>query len=129
EITTDVSGMRKLSKMLAAFYKKTNIQDLWKRSQPAIDQYLERYHEPVTNAVLLVNSYMRQMTSGFKNRRYQIFVELQAAPNQIQTRSYAENYTVVVTPSAELRVFDIRHGYLHYLLDPLATYNQEILNR
>jgi len=36
---------------------------------------------------------------------------------------------VVVTPSAELRVDAIRHGYLYYLLDPLATMNQEVLER
>jgi tetratricopeptide (TPR) repeat protein len=72
---------------------------------------------------------MRQMTSGFKNRRFQIFIELQAAPNQIQTRSYSDNYTIVVTPSPGTRTFDIRHAYLHYLLDPLATRNQEIVNR
>ena len=118
-----------MSKLLAAFYKEANIEDLWKRSQPAIEQYIARYHEPVTNAVLQVNGYMRQMTSGFKNRRFQIFIELQAAPNQIQTRSYSDNYTIVVTPSPEARTFDIRHAYLHYLLDPLATRNQEILNR
>jgi tetratricopeptide (TPR) repeat protein len=29
----------------------------------------------------------------------------------------------------EPRIFDIRHGYLHYLLDPMATRDQEILNR
>jgi len=34
-----------------------------------------------------------------------------------------------VTPSPDTRTFDIRHAYLHYLLDPLATRNQEILNR
>jgi len=69
------------------------------------------------------------MTSGFKNRRFQVFVELQAAPNQIQTRSYSDNYTIVVTPSPEPRIFDIRHAYLHYLLDPLSTRHQEILDR
>ena len=129
EIPPDVSGMRDLSKILAAFYKEANIEDLWKRSQPAIEQYLARYHEPVTNSVLEVNGYLRQMTSGFKHRRFQIFVELQAAPNQIQTRSYADDYTIVVTPSPEPRIFDIRHGYLHYLLDPMATRDQEVLNR
>jgi len=36
---------------------------------------------------------------------------------------------VVVTPSAEPRSFDIRHAYLHYLLDPMASRNQEILDR
>ncbi len=129
EIPPDVAGMRELSKLLAAFYKEANIDNLWQRSQPAIEQYIDRYHEPVTNAVLQVNGYMRQMTSGFKNRRFQVFVELQAAPNQIQTRSYSDNYTIVVTPSPEPRIFDIRHAYLHYLLDPLATRHQEILNR
>jgi tetratricopeptide (TPR) repeat protein len=129
EIPPDAMVLRDLSHLLAAFYKEANIEDLWKRSQPAIEQYIARYHEPVTNAVLQVNGYMRQMTSGFKNRRFQIFIELQGAPNQIQTRSYSDNYTIVVTPSPDTRTFDIRHAYLHYLLDPLATRNQEILNR
>jgi tetratricopeptide (TPR) repeat protein len=129
EIPPDATGLRDLSRLLAAFYKEANVDDLWKRSQPAIEQYIARYHEPVTNAVLQVNGYMRQMTSGFKNRRFQIYIELQAAPNQIQTRSYSDNYTIVVTPSPDARTFDIRHAYLHYLLDPLATRNQEILNR
>ncbi|MCX6633445.1 MAG: hypothetical protein NTW28_38100, partial [Candidatus Solibacter sp.] len=129
EIPPDAMVLRDLSRLLAAFYKEGNIADLWQRSQPAIEQYIARYHEPVTNAVLQVNGYLRQMTSGFKNRRFQIFIELQAAPNQIQTRSYSDNYTIVVTPSPDARTFDIRHAYLHYLLDPLATRHQEILNR
>ena len=129
EIPPDAARLRDFSRLLAAFYKEANIEDLWKRSQPSIDKYIERYHVPVTDAVLQVNGYMRQMTSGFKNRRFQIFIELQAAPNQIQTRSYSDNYTIVVTPSPETRVFDVRHAYLHYLLDPLATRHKEILNR
>ena len=72
EIPPDATGLRDLSRLLAAFYKEADIDDLWKRSQPAIEQYIARYHEPVTNAVLQVNGYMRQMTSGFKNRRFQI---------------------------------------------------------
>src|SRR5664280_1569107 len=129
EIPPDAMPLRDLSRLLAAFYKEANIEDLWKRSQPAIEQYIARYHGPVTDAVLQVNGYMRQMTSGFKNRRFQIFIELQAAPNQIQTRSYSDNYTIVVTPSPDTRTSDIRHAYLHYLLDPLATRNQEVLDR
>jgi tetratricopeptide (TPR) repeat protein len=129
EIPPDVMPLREFSHLLAAFYKEAGIEDLWKGSQPEIEKYIARYHEPVTNAVLEVNGYMRQMTSGFKYRRFQIFIELQAAPNQIQTRSYSDNYTIVVTPSPDTRTFDIRHAYLHYLLDPLATRHQEILNR
>ncbi|MEO8595223.1 MAG: tetratricopeptide repeat protein [Candidatus Solibacter sp.] len=129
DIPPDVTLLREFGHLLAAFYKEAHIDDLWNRSQPAVEQYIARYHEPVTNAVLQVNGYLRQMTSGFKNRNFQIFIELQAAPNQIQTRSYSDDYTIVITPSPDTRVFDIRHAYLHYLLDPLATRNQEILDR
>ena len=129
EIPPDVTSLTGLSPLLAAFYKEAGIDDLWKRSQRAIDQYVGLYHEPVANAVLQVNAYLRQPTSGFRGRHFQIFIELLAAPNQIQTRSYGNEYTIVVTPSPEPRIFDVRHGYLHYLLDPLSTRNREILDR
>jgi tetratricopeptide (TPR) repeat protein len=102
---------------------------LWQRSQPAIDPYIARYHEPVSRAVLQVNAYLRQLTNGFRGGRFQVLVELLAAPNQTQTRSYGSSYTIVVTPSPEPRIFDIRHGYLHYLLDPLATREKDVLER
>jgi tetratricopeptide (TPR) repeat protein len=76
-----------------------------------------------------VNGYLRNQTSGMAGRRFQIYIELLAAPNQIQTRSYANDYYVVVTPSAEPRIHDVRHAYLHYLLDPLATRYAEIIMR
>ena len=129
DIPPDAALLQGLSPLLATFYKEAHIEDLWNRSQPAINRYIERYHDPVSEAVLQVNAYLRQLTSGFRGRRFQIYIELLAAPNQIQTRSYSDNYTIVVTPSPDTRTFDIRHAYLHYLLDPLATRNQEVLNR
>lgn len=129
EIPPDASVIKDFSPLLEVFYKEADIDDLWRRSQPAIDQYIARYHGPVSEAVLQVNSYLRQQTSGFKGRRFQILIELLAPPNVVQTRSYGNEYTVVVTPSAELRTFDIRHAYLHYLLDPLSTRYKEILDR
>ena len=129
DLPPDVSGMGALSPLLASFYKQANIEDLWARSQKAVDQYVERYHQPVSDAVLAVNVYLRQQTSGFTGRHFQIFLELLAAPNQVQTRSYGDEYTIVVTPSADLRTFDIRHAYLHYLLDPLSLRYSEILDR
>jgi tetratricopeptide (TPR) repeat protein len=129
EIPPDVSSMTEFSSLLAAFYKEANIEDLWKRSQHSIDQYVERYHGPVSEAVLQVNALLRQQTSGVRGSHFQILIELLAAPNQIQTRSYGTEYTVVITPSPEPRIFDVRHAYLHYSLEPLATRYQEILNR
>lgn len=129
EIPPDVSGMKSFSALMAAFYKEADVEDLWRRSQPAINQYIERYHKPVADAVFESNVYLRQQMSGYNPRPFRVLIELLAAPNQIQMRSYSNEITVVVTPSAEVRAFDIRHAYLVYLLDPLATKYQDILER
>ena len=129
ETPPDVESLNGLSPLLAAFYEEAHIEDLWKRSQPAFEEALERYHEPVADAVLQVNGYLRNETSGMAGRWFQIYIDLLGSPNQIQTRSYANDYYVVVTPSAELRIHDLRHAYLHFLLDPLATRHEEIIMR
>jgi tetratricopeptide (TPR) repeat protein len=129
EVPPDALALQELSPLLAAFYKEANIPDLWKRSQPAIDQYIALYHRPVVDSVQQVNAYLRQTNYGYKNMRFRVLIELLAAPGQAQMRSYGGEFSLVVSPSAELRSFEVRHAYLVFLLDPLATRNQEILRR
>ena len=43
------------------------------------------------------------------------------APDQVNARNYGSDYYVVISPAgSELKMDQIRHTYLHYLLDPLA---------
>src|SRR5689334_5598305 len=125
----DAQEVAGIAPLLERFSQEAEIPDLWKRSQKAIEQYVEFYHTPISRAILQANGYLRQATSGFQGSRFQIYVELLAAPNQVQSRSYGRNYYVVVSPSPALRVEDVRHAYLTYLLDPLATLNMETLDR
>jgi len=125
----DVSSIEGLSPLLAAFYKEANLGDLWQRAQPFYDQVIAQYHEPAARAVLEVNAFARNTTSGYLGRRFQIFVDLLGAPNQVQTRSYADDYFIVLTPSAEPQIDGIRHTYLHYLIDPLGLKFSEDINK
>ncbi len=125
----DVTSIEGLSPLLAAFYKEANLGELWQRAQPFYDQVIAQYHEPTARAVLEVNAYARNTTSGYLGRRFQIFIDLLGAPNQVQTRSYADDYFVVLTPSAEPQIEGIRHSYLHYLIDPLGLKFSEDINK
>ncbi|MEO7649655.1 MAG: hypothetical protein ABIZ80_04255, partial [Bryobacteraceae bacterium] len=118
DVPPDVVPLESLSPLLVKFYQEAGIDNLWKRSQPAYEQAIARYHDPVSRALLEVNAYLRNATSGYLGRRFQVYVDLLGAPNQIHTRSYADDYYVVLTPSLEPKTSDIRHAYLHYLLDP-----------
>ncbi len=129
EVPLDVRNLEGLAPLIAKFYQEAGIHELWLRAQPAYQQMIAAYHSGVTNALLEANAYLRNPTSGFAGRRFQIYVDLLGAPHQIQTRSYKDDYFVVVTPSAEPQIEEIRHAYLHYLLDPLSLRYFEQLNR
>ena len=129
EVPPDVRPLDGLDQLLARFYSEANIADLWRQSQPAFDQMIAAYHAGVTKALLESNAYLRNPTSGFRGRRFQIYVDLLGQPNEVQTRSYKDEYFVIVTPSVDPMVDEVRHAYLHYLLDPLALRYFDQLNR
>jgi tetratricopeptide (TPR) repeat protein len=129
DIPPDVMPLRDLSGLLTQFYREANIEDLFHRAQPAIDDLIEPYHQGIMDAILQVNAYLRQDAAGVRGKVFQIFFEPLAPPGQIQTRSYGNYYSVVITPSARARVSEVRHAYLYYSLDPMATRSEEILQR
>jgi tetratricopeptide (TPR) repeat protein len=120
EVPPDVRKLDGLNELMASFYREAHIRDLWKQLQSAVHDAIESYHSGVVEAILEANAYLRNPTNGYRGRRFQVYVDLLAPPNQIQTRSYKDNYFVVVTPSPEPQIDQVRHAYLHYLLDPLS---------
>ncbi len=127
EIPPDVQKLDGLNELIASFYQEAGIQSLWNRAQPEFDRAIASYHSGVAQALLEANAYLRNPTSGFRGRYFQIYIDLLGAPNEVQTRSYKDEYFVVITPSAEPQIDQIRHAYLHYLLDPLSLrYNEQL---
>jgi tetratricopeptide (TPR) repeat protein len=129
ELPPDVVALDGFQKLLAAFYKEAAIDQLWRKAQPAYEDAIARYHGPAMNALLQVNAYVRSSTSAAMGSRFQIYVDLLGAPNQIQTRSYRNDYFIVVTASPEVKGDDIRHGYLHHTLDSLSVRFAEELEK
>ena len=121
EIPPDVAELEGFQPLMARFYREAGIDSLWTKAQPGFEAAIARYHAPVTGAVTQVNAYLRAESSGIRGWSFQVYVDLLGAPNQIHTRSYANQYFVVVTPSPEPQAADVRHAYLHFQLDPLAT--------
>ncbi len=130
ELPPDVARLEGLTPLIVRFEREANLEALWQKAQPAFEEVIARYHEPVTRAVAEVNGYLRHVTTASSGRRFQIYVDILGGPNQIQSRSYANEYFVVVTPSPEVQVEDIRHAYLHHLLDPMAgRYSEELMKK
>lgn len=116
----DAAPLYELTPLLAAFYAESHLDRLWQQMRPMCRETLSEYQLPVTRLVLESNAYLRNPTGNYLGRRFQIFIEPLAAPNQVLPRYYIDDYFVVVTPHAEAPVPEIRHAYLRYLLDPLG---------
>jgi len=125
----DADALYEFPPVLAAFYKEARLGVLWQQAQPDYERAIAELHEPVTFAVQQVNAYLRNVNTGTRLGKFQILVDLLGAPNQVQFRNYIYDYLVVVTPAVEQPIFDIRHAYLRYLLEPLGTRYAEDLQK
>ena len=121
EVPPDAAALYKFLPLLARFYQEAEIGPLWKRVQPAYDAAIEQYQQPVTAMIATVNAYFRASSNGYLGRQFIVDVDLLASPGQVQTRSYGDLYFVVATPAREPHMAEIRHAYLHFLVEPLVA--------
>ena len=121
DIPPDAVALDEFRSMLADFYAQAGIEDLWRRSQPALDHMIEVYHSPVAKMVFEISSYLRLPLAGNLGRYFQIYVDALGPPNYVQGRAYGDAYYVILTPSVEPRIQDVRHSFLRFTLDPLGT--------
>ncbi|MCS7025396.1 MAG: tetratricopeptide repeat protein [Bryobacteraceae bacterium] len=127
DVPPEVTALSGLQDLMKKFHQEAGIDELWKQAQPWIEKQLAAYHEPASRAVLEANGYLRNVTSGYLGRRFQIYLDLLGPPNQVHTRSYGDEFFVVITPSPEPQYEEIRHRYLQYLIDPLTLkYSEQI---
>lgn len=124
----EVDKLEGLTPLLIQFYREAKLDELWAQLQPTFEASLAPYQSPVARALLEVNAYLRNQTSGFLGRRFQVLIDLLGPPNQVQTRSFLDDYYVVITPGAELPVDEIRHMYLHFVLDTLPLKFSKIVD-
>jgi tetratricopeptide (TPR) repeat protein len=66
--------------------------------------------------------YLRLPSGSYGGRTFTIVVEPLIAPSEVNARSYGNDYYVVISPGEKsgLKMEQIRHAYLHYLVDPLV---------
>ncbi|HWF08054.1 MAG TPA: tetratricopeptide repeat protein [Bryobacteraceae bacterium] len=120
DVPPDAMALAGFTPLLIDFYRQANVEELWKRSQPAYEKEMEKYHSSLLATTTAVDAYLRVPAGGYLGRRFQVFIDLLAAPEQVQTRNYGDDAFVIVTASEKPRVFDIRHAYLHFEVDPIV---------
>ena len=121
DLPPDAKGVSGLVPLLKTLYVQAKLHELWSRLQAHYQAAELRYSAAVRQAIFMTDVYFRFPSGGYLGRTCRIDIDLLGAPDQAQARVYGFDYFLVVTASKESPIDEIRHQYLHFLLDPLAA--------
>lgn len=126
DMPPDAAPLAGFGAMLERFYEKADLHSIWERHRANYAALVERYHVPLAKMVFDTDIYLKLQSGGYLGRTFTIYLDFMGDPNQANARNYGSDYYVVVFPSPNANAVDplkmpqIRHTYLHYLLDPMA---------
>lgn len=129
ELPPDVDALEGFQGLLKTFYEEAEMEELWRRAQPAIERLLGHYQPAIIEAMNQANGYLRHIQSGSLGRRFQIVVDPVGPPGISQSRQYKDDYYVVLTWFEKPSMDEVLHVYLHYLVDPMVMKYAEQLEK
>jgi len=108
--------------VLQKFYSAVGLANIWARHQAAYESLTARYHEPLSKVLFDTEIYLKLPSAQYLGHSFSVYLDPMGAPDQTNARNYGSDYYVVISPGVAptLKTEQIRHTYLHYLLDPLA---------
>ncbi len=128
-VPPDARGLGEFLPLLREFYDAARITQLWVTLGSSYDEALDRMAPPMRETILQADVYLRLPLGQPGVRQLVIFVELAAPINSVNVRNYPDNLYIVLGDSTGVRLEDVRHAYLHLLLDPIVARNREELER
>ncbi len=125
ELPPDANGVADILPFLQNFYQKVGLHAIWERHRERYTELTEIYHAPLAKMTFDTEIYLKMPSAGYLGRQFTVYLDAMGAPGQTNARNYAADYYVVISPTSgtAIKMQQIRHTYLHYLLDPLALKN------
>lgn len=122
DLPPDAANVLGLVSLLQRFYRAGGLHTIWQKHQSEYEGLVQRFHDPIANLITQTDVYLKVQTSGYVGRRFVIYLEPLLSPGQVNSRNYGDNYFLVASPGQDgsLHLQEIRHTYLHYVLEPLA---------
>jgi tetratricopeptide (TPR) repeat protein len=130
EMPPDSTQVVEILPLLRAFANAIDLHGIWVTSRHAYDEAVSHLHDPLTNMILSTNFYLKMPASTYDGRRFLVVVEPMLSPRTINARIYGPDFVVVVSPvNGQIRMSEVRHTYLHYLIEPLLYQRATAMDR
>jgi tetratricopeptide (TPR) repeat protein len=117
--------------LLQRYYTAAKLHSIWLKHQPEYNGLIDQFHTPISQMINSTDNFLRMPMSGYSGRSFTVYFEPMAAPGQVNSRNYLQDfYYMVVSPAGDsVHIDALRHTYLHFVLDPLIAKRATTLDR
>ncbi len=122
----DVLSIDGFQQVLADFYREAHLAARWAAIEPEYAPAMVRYGPPVRHLVTITDAYLREVLKPSSGNTFTVYVE-PLVGSHTTFRNLGDRYAIVVGAGSQLPLDDIRHAYLHFLLDPMILRNRQLL--
>ncbi len=120
EMPPDSTQVVEIAPLLRDFVAAVDLHGIWLGVHHIYDQETDRLHNPLSQMIVSTNLYLKMPASTYDGRRFVVVIEPMLSPHMVNARIYGPDYVVVVSPvNGQVPMIDVRHTYLHYLIEPL----------
>lgn len=127
EMPPAVLTIEGFNEVLGNFYAEAHLERDLATVEPEVDHEVERVTSPVRQIVYETTGYLREILQPSGSRTFTVLVE-PLVGNRVNFRNVGDHYAIIVGPGPTLPLGDIRHAFLHFLLDPLVLKFQQTIS-
>jgi hypothetical protein len=130
EMPPDSTQVVELVPLLRQFASAVDLHGIWLTIHHIYDDETVKLHDPLSKMINSTNLYLKMPAATYDGRRFVVVMEPMLSPNTVNARIYGSDYVVVVSPvNGEIRMNDVRHTYLHYMIEPLLFARANAIDR
>jgi tetratricopeptide (TPR) repeat protein len=130
EMPPDSTQVVEIVPLLKDFVAAADLHGIWLAVHRIYDEEADRLHDPLSKMIVSTNLYLKLPASTYEGRRFVVVIEPLLSPHAVNARIYGTDYVVVVSPvDGQIRMGDVRHTYLHYVIEPLLYARANAIDR
>ena len=130
EMPPDSTQVVEIVPLLRDFGQAIDLHGIWLSVRRTYDDETNSLHDPLSKMIVSTNLYLKMPASTYVGRRFVVLDEPMLSPKMVNARIYGTDYVVVVSPvNSTIDMQDVRHVYLHYMIEPLLYSRTNAIER
>jgi tetratricopeptide (TPR) repeat protein len=130
EMPPDSTQVVEIVPLLKDFVSAVDLHGIWLAVHSTYDKEADRLHDPLSKMIVSTNFYLKMPASTYQGRRFLVVIEPMLSPSMVNARIYGTDFVVVLSPvNGQIRMTDVRHVYLHYMIEPLLDSRANAIDR